>query len=55
MIKFNLFKNTSTIDNMVKEFIKVFPNKCMICSYWRYGRENGMTDKSTPKHQCIEN
>lgn len=39
---------------MVEEFIKVFPNKCMICAYWRFGITHCLTKESTPEHDCIE-
>ena len=43
------------VEEMVKEFKKAFPNKCMICSYHRFGRENGLTKELKPKpHKCIE-
>ena len=38
-----------------KEFKEVFPDRCLICSYHRYGMENGLTKKDKPDtHICIE-
>jgi hypothetical protein len=41
---------------MVKEFMELFPDKCMICSCHRYGIREGFVKSDTPvaKHYCIE-
>lgn len=39
---------------MVAEFQELFPGRCMICSYHRYGVENGFTVKPLEPHNCIE-
>lgn len=39
---------------LIEEFVRVFPQRCLICSYWRFGRNNFLTKKETPAHECIE-
>jgi len=40
---------------LCKEFAEVFPGRCMICSFHRYGLQNGLTRKPEPEpHNCIE-
>lgn len=44
-----------TTEDMAKEFEEKFPNKCMICSYHRFGYAQGYTDDPMPEpHDCIE-
>lgn len=46
---------TGTSD-MVKEFEEHFPEKCIICSYHRFGYAQGYTDDPQPPlHDCKEN
>ena len=35
-------------NHMIQDFEKDFPDKCIICSYQRYGYANGMTDDPNP-------
>jgi hypothetical protein len=40
---------------MFDEFIKTFPDKCIVCSYHRFGRDNGLTSQPKPDdHKCID-
>ncbi len=39
---------------MIEEWEKQFPGKCIICSYWAFGRREGYTKGPTPPHQCTE-
>jgi len=40
---------------MIEEFTDAFPGRCMICSYHRFGRQEGLTNEPLPpKHKCIE-
>jgi hypothetical protein len=43
-------------NEMIEDFEEHFPNKCLICSYQRYGYANGMTnDPNPPPHEnCPE-
>ena len=39
---------------MVEDWTKQFPDRCMICSYQAYGYANGITSDSTPPpHECL--
>lgn len=39
----------------VEEFARIFPGRCMICSYHRYGYDYGHEkDAKPPSHHCIE-
>ena len=47
--------NFGCTEDLVKEFVDTFPNKCMICSYHQFGRSEGLTKEVNPKeHYCIE-
>lgn len=37
---------------IVDEFIRLFPDRCMICSYHRYGICHGHTIGPVPEHDC---
>jgi len=38
---------------VIQDWETNFPNKCIVCSYHRYGYEHGMTaDEQPPKHEC---
>jgi hypothetical protein len=40
---------------IVEEFARKFPGRCMICSMHRFGRNNGYEQKPEPEpHDCIE-
>lgn len=41
---------------LVAEFQARFPGKCMLCSYYRYGRRECHIphETPTPPHECIE-
>lgn len=41
---------------IVAEFVKKFPGRCLICCYHGYGLREGFikTGTSPPKHDCIE-
>lgn len=39
---------------MVAEFRERFPGRCIICSYHRYGVQNGYTAGPPDPHDCIE-
>ncbi len=45
----------STPEEIVREFMEVFPGKCLICSYHRFGVENGLTSEVVQLHDCIDN
>ena len=47
-------KIEQTAKKMVKEFIEIFPNKCLICSYHRFGIDYGLTKGSVKDHKCID-
>jgi len=38
---------------MINDFIRLFPNKCFICSYYAFGRRECGINKQTPPHICI--
>ena len=45
----------SAAEKMVERFVELFPGKCMICSYHRYGLSHGLTADMEPQpHDCIE-
>lgn len=48
---FNFKKKPS----LIEQWDKIFPNRCIICAYWRFGRNNFLTNKLTPIHNCKEN
>ena len=52
----NMFRNKKNISQMVKEFVDVFPGRCMVCSYHRYGVSEGfLSSSSKPQdHFCID-
>jgi len=53
---FNIFKSTkSTAEKMIEEWIKIFPNKCIICSYHNFGIREGLisSTEKIQKHDCI--
>jgi hypothetical protein len=39
---------------MVSDFKTRFPNKCVICSYYRWGANNGFNPSVPDEHECIE-
>lgn len=39
---------------MVTEFQVQFPNKCVICSYYRWGVNHGFNPSKPKEHNCIE-
>jgi len=40
-------------ENMILQWEKEFPNKCIICSYHNFAYTNGMTHEvNPPKHTC---
>lgn len=41
---------------LVEKFAHRFPGKCMICSFYRFGRNNGFhAERPEPEpHECIE-
>ena len=42
-------------DDMVDQWMEAFPDKCMICSYHRFGRDHGLTKDEFPvEHTCID-
>lgn len=41
-------------ESMADEFKREFPDKCMLCSYYRYGLSHGFTTDPPPAHSCIE-
>lgn len=41
--------NEATQD-MCVEFAATFPGKCLVCSYYAWGRREGMTTEATPAH-----
>lgn len=50
-----LFKMIALNENDVMEFERKFPNKCMICSFYRYGCELGYLESDEPEwHICKE-
>lgn len=50
-----LRRNEIHAKKIVKEFSEIFPGKCFICSYHRFGYEHGMTNKRKPEpHDCID-
>ena len=51
----HLVKDIPTTEKMVEDFIKIFPDRCIVCSYWRYGLREGHTTIPFPApHKCIE-
>ncbi len=48
------FRKSWTTVAMIEEWEKQFPGKCIICSYWAYGRREGHTKGPTPPHRCTE-
>jgi hypothetical protein len=48
------FKRDDLPTRMVLEFIEAFPGRCIICSFHRYGVENGLTTEKLKGHDCIE-
>ena len=44
------------IERDVREFVEMFPDRCLPCSMDRFGRENGLIPPSKPKqrHCCPE-
>ena len=55
LIKFiKSLRPTSTKD-MIEEFTRLFPNRCMICAYHQFGVRECFTKEPFPKpHHCIE-
>lgn len=50
-----LFKMIALNENDVIEFERKFPDKCMICSFHRYGYELGYLKSDEPEwHVCKE-
>lgn len=44
-----------TAKRMVEEYMAAFPGRCMICSYHRFGLQEGLTQApEPPPHDCIE-
>lgn len=41
-------------ERMLSDFRKHFPNKCPVCSYYRYLRREGMSDEPTPPHEACK-
>jgi len=46
----------ASTEKMVRKFIEVFPDRCMICSYHGFGLREGFLKNGTPvePHDCIE-
>ncbi len=52
--KFKLWWHRDTI-RMIQDFERTFPNRCPICSYYRFGRrEMGVKDATPPHMACKE-
>lgn len=44
-----------TTTKMIEDFEKLFPDKCIICSYYRFGYFEGLIkDPTPPPHNCKE-
>lgn len=42
------------IHDMRAEYERLFPDRCFVCSYYRFGRDHGMWNHPTPYHVCKE-
>jgi len=49
-----MFFKPKTSKQIVEEFIKVFPDRCMICSMHDFGLNNGLCTGDAKTHKCIE-
>lgn len=42
------------IKKMIDDYIKIFPDRCIICSYHVFGLREGLTSKPYPEpHYCV--
>lgn len=43
-------------ERSISDFMKVFPDRCPICAYHRFGLQMGLeaNDAPLPPHHCIE-
>jgi hypothetical protein len=42
-------------DRIVRAFVKKFPHRCFVCSFYLYGYWNGFEETwKPPEHNCIE-
>ncbi len=47
--------NARATEQMLTDFERLFPGKCPICAYWRFGVREGLTHEQAPQaHHCIE-
>ena len=49
-----MFFKPKSDEDIVREFIRVFPDRCMICSLHEFGVNNGLTKGKVEAHECIE-